>query len=526
ELSGRHKMVEDEVTKSLKRVIVKNPLSVIQGEFSIKIKKLDNGKIEINMDKLYLDLFGTKDASTFAEHISLNIGEKTKIGGLQGVEIGNGSHDINNYNIHKIISDKKVLLAKVMAGPILDLVLDKNLRSMIEEKFTKLTFDTTFNKEIAEQKLGINAELNSFGLVDKVGQDDYDQLRVGVDVDIYNTENKDFVFEPSYTKMTQDKRDESSSNIYDRINDNKSTLVLSIDQDFINKAIAANLDNNREMIEDNFPSFVSVGKKGVFVQFDDNKQGKIIIDLYAREKFWLRMAETIFTGRSKYYFPAVAIPRFAFEMNKYYRVVDITTKVERLIKSGVKKEATEKVIASPELYPTFQVYIDSMDITEETLNNGAYGVPSNLNKGYLKGLVKKISKTELLGGVFPVVYSDKKKIKKLFPGKKVSKKQFYDMFRCEITGEDESKYTKIRKKTGVKREDIKKLLVSKPMFEMPIEQLQGVDLKTISNIQADGNGRLNISLNLNHSFSEVRQAIKYLPRALSKMISSGEEKKK
>ena len=80
------------------------------------------------------------------------------------------------------------------------------------------------------------------------------------------------------------------------------------------------------------------------MQFDDNKQGKLVIDMFARDKLFMRVASAIVTGRSKYNFPLVMTPEIVIEMKD-----DI---------------------------PTLVVKAKSIDITEETLRKGVYGVPA------------------------------------------------------------------------------------------------------------------------------------------------------
>ena len=109
--------------------------------------------------------------------------------------------------------------------------------------------------------------------------------------------------------------------------------------------------------------------------------------------------------------------------------------------------------------PNLIIKIKDIDMTEETLRNGLYGVTSNLNNGINRKLVIKKIKQQL----FPLIGST---------------------LRC-----------------------------------IPITHLEGLDLNSVSSLSSDKLGRLNLKINLRMGTEEGRNLAELLPKTLKKLLN-------
>ena len=109
--------------------------------------------------------------------------------------------------------------------------------------------------------------------------------------------------------------------------------------------------------------------------------------------------------------------------------------------------------------PNLIIKIKDIDMTEETLRNGLYGVTSNLNNGINRKLVIKKIKQQL------------------FP------------------------------------------LIGSTLRSIPITHLEGLDLNSVSSLSSDKMGRLNLKINLRKGTEEGRNLAELLPKTLKKLLN-------
>jgi hypothetical protein len=283
--------------------------------------------------------------------------------------------------------------------------------------------------------LGFQTQVNEIGIINPDRALFDDQLRVGVDIDLYKLGQEDKEFNPPYAKVVKKNLQKSNELLHSQIASDRNTLIISLDQDFINKGMSIFLkDNEKELLEGNVPSYMHFGQHGGFVIFDNDEQGKLVLDLLAREKFFKRMLMAIGTGRSKYFFPGVLIPEFSI-VNK--------NKIPHLV-----------------------VKIKDVDITDDTLMNGAYGLASNLDRGWLKKLVTKYVRDEFKASIGSVLQ------------------------------------------------------------ELPLPMLEGLNISDVLEIKSDGYGRLNIMMDLSPASPEGRKFTYQLPKVISSIVKNAKKNKK
>lgn len=404
--------------------------NVITGELRISMIPREDGALKLKLKNFDISLFGSKDGEDLSKYIDFELGQDTKIGSLQGIEYGQASLDLGSRSIQRIVNKKKELITKLVSQPIIDQIYNDEIKQNLIKKvdelvFSPLNINPNFSQKVEDTS--ITNRINEIGTInkDRSNPKNVNQLRLSMNVDFERAAYKNFVFHPSYKPVTESQYEKSEKFIHDKIQNLEESLIISIDQDFLNGAIATYIEGRKKELLTDVPEYVSIGEKGVFLQFDDKNQGKLVIDMFARDKFFMRVASALVTGRSKYYFPLVMTPQIDIEM-----------------KGDV---------------PTLVVKAKDIDITEDTLRNGIYGVPSNLDKGWSKKFVLNTVKNEM------------------------------------------------------------KPTIGSTLFEYPLLDFKGVDLSKIAKVQSDGNGRLNIMVNL-LAYSEQRKELAKLPKVIMNML--------
>jgi hypothetical protein len=410
-------------------------LSVISGEIKIRMVQDVDGSLKLQYRDFKVNLFGADTAEEFAPYIDLQVGPDTKIGGLESIEFGQANNRVRGHNLEKLLLDKKVLIAELLAQPIINAVFSDDVKEMVKSKVDGVVIRPNVKKEIPAVGLGFQTKINEIGVINPDRTKFDDQLRVAVDVDLFKLGQEDKAFNPPYAKVVTKNLSKSLEKIHSQIASDRNTFVISLDQDFINHGMSIFLkENEKELLEGNVPSYMHFGKHGGFVIFDDEAQGKLVLDLLAREKFFKRMLMAIGTGRSKYYFPGVLIPEFSI-VNK--------NKIPHLV-----------------------LRIKDIDITDETLMNGAYGLPSNLDRGWLKKLVTKYVRDEF------------------------------------------------------------KAAIGSVLQELPLPMLQGLNISDVLEIKSDGHGRLNIMMDLSPASPEGRKFTYQLPKVIGDIVKNSKKNKK
>lgn len=404
--------------------------NIISGELRISMIPREDGALKLKLKNFDVSLFGAKDGEDLSKYIDFELGQDTKIGSLQGIEYGQASLDLGSRSLQRIVNKKKELITKLISQPIIDQIYNDEIKQNLIKKvdelvFSPLNINPNFSQKVED--ISITNRINEIGTInkDRSNPDNVNQLRLSMNVDFERAEYKNFVFHPSYKPVTDSQYEKSQKFIHNKIQNLEESLIISIDQDFLNGAIATYIEGRKKELLTDVPEYVSIGEKGVFLQFDDKNQGKLVIDMLARDKFFMRVASALVTGRSKYYFPLVMTPEISIEM-----------------KADV---------------PTLVVKAKDIDITEDTLRNGIYGVPSNLDKGWSKKFVLKTVKNEM------------------------------------------------------------KPTIGSTLFEYPLVDFKGVDLSKLAKVQSDGHGRLNIMVNL-LAYADQRKKLAKLPKVIMNML--------
>jgi hypothetical protein len=412
-----------------------NDLAVLSGEIKIRMIHDQDGSLRLQYRDFKVNLFGADTPEEFAPYIDLQVGPDTKIGGLESIEFGQANHRIRSQNLQKLLLDKKLVIAEMLAQPIINTVFSDDVKEMVRAKVDGVIIRPNVKKEIPAVGLGFQSKINEIGIINPDRNRFDDQLRVAVDVDMYKLGQENAPFNPPYANYVKKDLNKSNELLHSQIASDRNTFIISLDQDFINQGMSIYLkENEKELLEGNVPSYMKFGKHGGFVIFDDEFQGKLVLDLLAREKFFKRMLMTVATGRSKYFFPGVLIPEFSMVLKKNI--------------------------------PHLVVKIKDIDISDETLMDGAYGIPSNLDRGWLKKLVTKYVRNEFKASVGTVLQ------------------------------------------------------------ELPLPMLSGLNIQDVLEIKSDGHGRLNIMMDLSPASPEGRKFTYQLPKVISEIVKNAKKNKK
>jgi len=334
---------------------------VLSGSLKLSIKPSKDGKIRVYFKHFKVELFGTKSGEELAQYIEFNVGPETKIGGLKEFEWGRSTLIVKNHNLAKAIKGRKVQVVKAVAVPLFDQIFNLDLSSLFKEKIDGTILSDYKDIKITGSGMLARMGLTNLGLIQKRPADE-PQLQIGISSKFY-WKDKSFRLPKKlpFPLVGSKNIKKSKDNIYSILNSDESSLALSISQDFINKSILTFLKGKYQI--DDLPPGVFLGKKGVFMIFDDDDQGKVVMDLLVKKYKLEKILAAVFTGRTKYYFPLIMKPTI--------------------------------VIEEIEGVPTLVIILDKLLLDKKTLQKGRYGIASNLKKGYLNKFVLKQVRAEL-----------------------------------------------------------------------------------------------------------------------------------
>jgi hypothetical protein len=347
-----------------------NPEAVLSADMDIEISAEEDGTLKAQLLRYDVGLFGAKEAKDFAPFVKLKLGKGTKIGGGDATEIGMAEFKLYSPRIAGIVEEQKVALAEIIAGPVIEQIANPEIKASVNEAIAKLSIKPDFEKEFKDLNIGVRARAAEFGSVKSNSipkmtmynkKYEQNQLRVGLDIDIYDPKDRSYVWKRPYNEVYRSNQRHklllSNKDIYDEIASDRNSLVLSFDQEFINQAINVYVkDRSKELLGDAVPASVSIGDQGVFLMLDDREQGKVNIHIKNREpKLFLRSVMTAATGRKFLEFPLIMSPEITFDMVK-----DV---------------------------PTLKVVAKKIELSVESLKNPPYGLKSNMDKGWLKKVV-------------------------------------------------------------------------------------------------------------------------------------------
>jgi hypothetical protein len=412
-----------------------NEPAVISGEIKIRLSKVDNKVLGFEYISHNFEIFNSQDAETLKDRIKIYLGEDTKIGGIDAIEFGRSEIKLNN-NINDLVNKKRAFILNLVADPIVGAVEGEKVTSLIRKNINsiKINGSRTFDINAGEKngKISLSSEINSVGIINNEDSEQQ-QIHLSTNNSVSWLNNAFAPADVMPFPFTDIKNHEKSlSNITQEITEGKTDVVLSLGQDYINHLIHVitkgkiNLANDPEVKSD---ELITNGKKGVFLILDkkEETQGKIVVDIMIKPKFFQSIGLAIATFRTKLYFPLILVPEL-------------------------------KVIMKNNI-PTLVIKVKDIDMTEETLRHGLYGVNSNLNKGINRKLVlKKIRAT-------------------------LSKMQ------------------------------------DSTLAELPIGHLEGINLSNVTAVESDGIGRLNIKLDLETESEDGRKLAEVLPNTLKKLLA-------
>jgi hypothetical protein len=406
-------------------------MSVLSANVKVRVYAENDGTVKLKFMGFDVNLFGSKTGEEFAEHIHLSIGESSKIGGFESIEIGDGDNQLQSHQMFSAIEKRKVEISRMLAQPIIDQVFSDNIRKTIEERINAMVLNPNVIKELPSVGMSLKVGASQFGVINPDIKKFDDQIRVAFYAKLKKLEGHT-PFIATYTPFTNEDYNKSLDIIFDEIASDRHSFIISLSQELINNGLAAYVKGKEEtLLKGNAPEYAKIGKKGIFVIFDDKNQGKIVMDFFAKDKFLTRTLTGVITGRQKFFFPIIMTPEISFK---------------------IKNEI-----------PTLLVKIKDVDISDQTLENGMYGVPSNLGKGRFKKMVKNMVRDSL------------------------------------------------------------KDLVNSTQAEIPLPQLKGLNINDVFEIKSDGHGRLNLMLNLSPKHSQARSFTRRLPNVIAHFLKKDEE---
>jgi hypothetical protein len=407
--------------------------SIISGKIHLKVKKNSDQSLSLEYVDHNFEIFDSKDADVIADKIKVTLGEGSRIAGLDAIEIGRSEIKMKS-NLGDLINKKKAFLANLVAEPIIYQVENSEITQKIRKKVDGVKVAGTILRPLGKlektQNIVMATMLNTVGILDNHDQE-LQQFQLSTNNSIYWLNN---LFQESdilpFPLVKTENYQKSLSNIKEEIQKGEADIILSLGQDYINHLIynvtkgQLDLPNDPSTKKDDI---IHNGKKGVFLILEDPSatQGKIAIDIMIQPKFFQKIGLAIATFKTKLYFPLIISPKISTELI-----------------NGI---------------PHLVIQVNDIDMTEETLRQGLYGIATNLNKGISRKLVIKQIKKQLSP----------------FIGSKIK--------------------------------------------SIPLQSLAGLNPGAITNLESDKMGRLNLKISLNQDNPEAGKFLRAIPGLLKKI---------
>jgi hypothetical protein len=343
-------------------------IPVVRGQVTVNVREGAGGSLKLAFGGHQVEFFGGGSSAHMGDGLVVNLGTRSRIGGLDAIEFGKSEFRFKN-DISGLVQAKKTMLIDLLAGQA-----DQSLNGGAVETALRLAIDSVevggsrylrFARPGPFQELVLEARLNSLGVVE--ADSARPQLHAGFDQSLIWLNNAFLVPDALPFPVADSSRSEAGEeNITRIIRESEADAVIGIGQDFINESIFTATRGHIELPKNpdsKVDDWVQMGRSGVFLMLDrpEEKQGRVVIDLEVKPGFFPSLALALATLKRKLRFPVVIRPQWSIE------------------------ETAE----GPEL----SLKIADFDLSEETLRNGIDGVPSNLNKGInRKWLINKIRK--------------------------------------------------------------------------------------------------------------------------------------
>ena len=409
--------------------------SIISGKIHLRINKFDDGSMGLEYVDHNFELFDSNDAEIIADKIKITLGQGSRIAGLDAVEIGRSEIKMKA-NLSDLINKKKAFIANLISDPIIEQIETADFTNQMRNKVNGVKINGTILRPLGNK--GISKEIEMATMINTVGiLDNHDSELQQFHLSTTNTLhwlNNAFLEQEvlPFPLSKSENHQKSLDLIKSQIQKGEADLILSLGQDYINHLIYNITKGQLELPND--PStkkddIIHNGKKGVFLILEDNlaPQGKVAIDIMIKPNFFQKVGLAITTFKSKLYFPLIITPMITTEM------ID-----------GV---------------PSLVIKVSDIDMSEETLRQGLYGIATNLDKGISRKFVIKQIKKQLAP----------------FIGSKIK--------------------------------------------TIPLKPLQGLNIGAISSLESDKMGRLNFKISLREDNAESAKFLKELPNLMKKITA-------
>ena len=341
---------------------------VVRGEVTVNVSEGAGGSLKLAFGGHQIEFFGGGQSASMGEGLVVNLGTKSRIGGLDAIEFGKAEFRFKN-DISGLVQAKKTMLIDLLAAQVAEALngprIETALRTAIDSVEIGGSHYLRFARPGPFLELALESRLHSIGVVE--ADSSRPQLHVGSDQNLVWLNNAFLVPDALPFPVTDaDHFAAGETEITRLIRDGEADAVVGLGQDFINEAIFTatrgqiTLPQNPDSKVDDW---VHIGRSGVFLMLDrsEEKQGRVVIDLEVKPGFFPSMALALTTLKRKLRFPVVIHPEWS-------------------------------IIETAE-GPELSLKIRDFDLSDETLRNGIDGVPSNLNKGInRKWLINKIRK--------------------------------------------------------------------------------------------------------------------------------------
>ena len=412
-----------------------NEPAIISGEICIRVNKNAENGMTLEYLNHEFAIFDSKDAELLKDKIKVYIGRDSRIGGIDAIEFGRSELRMSG-NVNDLINRKRAFLLNLVAAPIVSEVEGPTITQLLKDNINRVKVSGPKNLTISgldkSTSLIMDTEINTVGVLNN---DDSEQQQLHLSTNNTISWLNNAFQEPEslpFPFTNSSNHQKSLDLITNEIKYGSTDIIISLGQDYINHLIYNITKGHLELPNDpttKKDDVIKNGKKGIFLILEDQAagQGKVVIDILVKPNFFQSLGLAIATFRSKLYFPLILVPEIVVEM-----------------KNNI---------------PNLIIKIKDIDMTEETLRNGLYGVTSNLNKGINRKLVIKKIKQQL----FPMIGSTLKSI--------------------------------------------------------PITHLEGLNLNSVSSLSSDKMGRLNLKINFRMGTEEGRNLAELLPKTLKKLLN-------
>ncbi len=331
---------------------------VISGRITLNVREGAGGSLKLG--------FGGHQIEFFGDGLVVNLGTRSRIGGLDAIEFGKSEFRFKN-DISGLVQAKKTMLIDLLAAQASESLNGSKIETALRTAIDRVEIGGSRYLRFARPgpflELALESRLHSIGIVD--ADSARPQLHVGMDQSLIWLNNAFLVPDAlPFPVADASQAEAGEAEITRTIRDGEADAIVGLGQDFINESIFTATRGQIELPQNpdsKMDDWIHIGRSGVFLMLDrpEEKLGRVVIDLEVKPGFFPSIALALATLKRKLQFPVVIRP--------------------------------EWVIVESDEGPELSLRIRDFDLSDETLRNGIDGVPSNLNQGInRKWLIKKI----------------------------------------------------------------------------------------------------------------------------------------